>query len=65
MSEQADNSTYYNGMTYDQFKQYIERELWQALEAVDNNDLPTVRSSAARVNRATIDAWQSIRKSAQ
>lgn len=47
---------------FESYREQAEAELWQALEALDEGDLPTVRSSCARVTRYTTDYWQDRRK---
>lgn len=44
-------------INFKQYKQMIEDELYQALEALEENDLPTVRSSSGRAKNYTQEAW--------
>lgn len=43
---------------YDDLKQYIEKELYTAIEALDDNDLPFARSSVDRAKSGILEAWR-------
>lgn len=50
-------STEQSTTEYNEWKKTAEQELWNALEALENDDLPTVRSTAARIKFDVQQAW--------
>lgn len=47
--------------TYDEIKADIEKELYEAIEALEHDDLITVRQCSARAQSGANAAWQAIR----
>lgn len=43
---------------YKALLEQVERELYDALQALEDGDLPTVRSCTARAENDVIDAWK-------
>lgn len=39
-----------------------QEELWSAIQAIENGDLPFARSSSQRASTLIIEAWQKNRK---
>lgn len=46
---------------FDEYMQKIERDLYDALEALDSGDLITIRQCSARVKENANSAWQCVR----
>lgn len=48
---------------YDEIKAEIEKELYEAIEALERDDLATVRQCSARAQSGACVAWQTYRRS--